>query len=43
MELNEERTGTDSCILFAPQDDKCTGNKNLAANLTGIIEKMVDI
>lgn len=43
MRLNEERTGTDSCILFAPQDDRCTGNKNLAANLTGIIEKMVDI
>ena len=43
MTINKDRTGTDSCIIFAPQDDRYMGNKNLAVSLTAAIERMVDI
>lgn len=43
MKINRDRTGTDSCIIFVPQDDRCMRNKNLVVSLTAAIGRMIDI
>lgn len=43
MKFNYNSTGTDSCILFAPQDEGYMGKKILMTNLTRVIERMINI
>ena len=42
-EYNKNKNGIGKCILFAPQDDDCMKKKNLFANLTAVINRMVDL